>query len=101
MTEERAKALEEVMKGAFSITLNMNDTFAFACADAEDMSSDDFEIMVPLIAKYGQPALTAYASVKRDKDPIHCPCGHDSEPFQKAREEVRALKKSHEDFMTD
>jgi len=100
MDEQRAKAFEELLKGAFHVTLNMGDTFAFACADAEDFSADDFDLMVPIIAKYGQSALTAYAAVKREAEPITCPCGHDGPDYKAARAEIEALKKANEYFCT-
>jgi hypothetical protein len=89
---DKEKAIETILEGSFSFTLNMNDTFGFACADAEDMSVDDFEELIPIIAKYGHYALTAYVAVKRDAEPIHCSCGHDTKPFQDAREEIKAIK---------
>lgn len=101
MTPEREKAVEELLKGSLWIDLNMSDTFAFACADSERMSMDDFELMVPVIAKYGRDALTAYVAVKRNAEPIHCKCGHDGPDYKKARAEVEAIKAANEFFMVD
>lgn len=101
MTPEREKALEALLEGSFSVNLNMNDTFAFACGDSEEISVEDFDLMVPIIAKYGQSALTAYVAVKRDADPITCRCGHDGPDYKAARAEVEALKNADKDFMVD
>lgn len=101
MDEQRAKAFEELLKGAHWIDLNMNDTFAFACADSEKFNADDFTLMVPVIAKYGQSALTAYAAIRRNAEPIHCPCGHDGPDFKAAKEEILKIKAANEYFMMD
>lgn len=101
MTPEREKAFEELLKGSFWVDLNMNDTFAFACADSEKFNADDFDLMVPVIAKYGQSALTAYAAVRRGAEPITCPCGHDGPDYQAAKKEIEAIKAANEYFMMD
>ena len=67
--EEKLKALKVIIEGAFWFELNMNDTFAFACADSEEMCPLDFEKIIPVIAEYGHDALTAYAAFKRDAEP--------------------------------
>ncbi len=101
MTEERQKALEELVKASMEFTLNMSDTFAFATADCETMSEHDFEKMVPVIAKHGQHAFTAYVAVKRGIEPITCPCGHDGPPYQEAKKEVLALKEANKYFLSE
>lgn len=98
---DRLKALETVLNGAFYITLNMNDTFAFACADYEDMSVSDFDLMASVIAKYGQDALTAYVAVKRGQEPISCKCDHKNERYQAAKGEIQKIKEAKPDFMVD
>lgn len=97
--EDRLKAFEILLNGAFSISLNMNDTFAFACADVEEMSVSDFDLMVPVISKYGQDALTAYAAVKRNQEPISCKCDHKNERYQAAKVEIKKIKEAKPDFM--
>ena len=67
---EKARALDVVFEGSFGFSLNVNDMFSWATADAEEMSIDDFFLMVPVIAKYGRDALTAYVAVKRGAQPI-------------------------------
>lgn len=99
MNEEKVKALQTVLNGSFCFVLNMNDTFGFACAESEEMGVDDFELMVPIIAKYGHHALIAYAAVKKKVEPIHCKCGHDAEPYRQARVEVEELKAKNDYFM--
>lgn len=63
------ESLFEVIEGSFTITVNMNDTFYYACADSETLESDDLITILPLITKYGDAALTAYVAIKRGHDP--------------------------------
>jgi hypothetical protein len=100
--EQAAKAREVVVDGSYAFRLNMNDTFGFACADGEEMDDYDFELLMPIIAKYGRHALVAYVSVKRKAEPMHCPCGHDGHEYKSARAEIEALKRDFpENFMVD
>ena len=89
---DRLDAFEVLLAGAFSIILNMNDTFALATADAESFDTDDFEAMVPLLVQYGRHALTAYVAVKRGLEPLHCSCNHDGPEYRAARVVVEQLK---------
>ena len=92
--EEKARALEKLVRGSYSIHLNMGDTFAFATAEGEDLDAEDAEELCPLIAKYGYAALTAYAAVARSirggrrVDPITCRCNHKSPAYYAARKEI-------------
>lgn len=99
--DERTKAIDVLLDGCHSFQLNMNDTFAYACGDSEEMIVDDFEKMVPIIAKHGHHALTAYVAVKRKAEPISCKCHHDGQPYKDARKEIEALKAADEYFMMD
>jgi hypothetical protein len=64
MTE--LEVYKEIIKSSFNLSLNMNDTFDWACADSEDVDADDVVHIVPIAMKYGVDAtLLAYASVKR------------------------------------
>ena len=80
----------------------MNDTFAFACSDGENMDIDDFIKAIPVIEKYEKDAFTAYVSLKRSKragediHPIKCKCCHDGPGYHKARKELQALDLSYE-----
>lgn len=96
--DEVQRVLEVLMEDSFGIRLNMNDTFA-PMADYEDMPIDDLEPMLPLIAKYGSAALTAYAAVRRGKEPMRCKCNHRSEGYYAAKREIETIKASNKDFM--
>ncbi len=99
MTPEREKALEQLLKSTGYIMLCMNDTFAFATAEGEPMAPKDFELMVPIIARYGHNAFVAYAAVKNNVEPISCRCNHINEQYYAAKKEIEEIKKSNEYFM--
>jgi hypothetical protein len=98
---EKAKVLDLLIQGAYSIRLNVSDTFAFATADSEDMDTYDLEIMLPVILKYGHSAFTAYVAVKRAQEPIDCKCNHKQPAYQEAKKEIEALREEHEYFMSE
>lgn len=54
-----------VENAGYGIELNMNDIFGWGCADSEVLDGDDAIDLIPIIQKYGDTALIAYASVKR------------------------------------
>jgi hypothetical protein len=54
-----------VENAGYGLELNMNDIFAWGCADSETLDGNDAEELIPIIQKYGDTALIAYASVKR------------------------------------
>ena len=91
MSEEKnelKKAVKILIEGSHYFALNMNDTFAYACADVEEMVPEEFEKIIPIIAKYGHDALTAYAAYKRHTEPIHCKCCHDGPEYQEAKKAI-------------
>ena len=90
--QEELKAYKTLIEGSWEISLLMNDTFGFACADSESMSDMDVEPMIPIIAEYGRDALVAYAAVKRGQEPITCSCNHKNERYQAAKVKIEALK---------
>lgn len=63
------KKLEDLLYGAFEITMNLNDTFFYAAADADTISGDDLKDLMPIIEKYDYNAITAYFALKRGFDP--------------------------------
>lgn len=54
-----------VKNATYGLELNMNDVFGWGCADSEELSGIDAIDLIPIIQKYGEVALIAYASVKR------------------------------------
>lgn len=50
--------------------LNMNDTFGYSCADAEEVIVSEIPEVHRLWKKYGHHGLTAWSAIKRNVDPI-------------------------------
>ncbi len=98
-SEDRMRAMRTLVDASDTFVLNMNDTFGFATADVEEMDSEDFERMVPVIARHGRAALVAYAAVKRRAEPIDCKCNHRSDAYRAARKEIEAIKARNPYFM--
>jgi hypothetical protein len=97
-TPEELRACWVAVRGGHSVLLNMNDTFAFASADVEEISTDDILTAAPIFAKYGNDALTAYAAVRRGYEPIDCRCNHKNDNYKAAKLEIEELKKTEKYF---
>lgn len=50
--------------------VNMNDTFAWACADAEEFKLKDAGLLREIHDKFGWQGLTAWVSIIRNSTPI-------------------------------
>lgn len=74
---------------SFGIDIALNDTWYYACADSENIDSDDVPELIPYIEKYGYDAVLAYIAIKREHDP-QIP-DVISENFYKAKEELQIL----------
>jgi len=97
---EKLKAYAVLIDHCDSLALNMNDTFARACADSEDMASIDVPHMLPIIARHGSDALVAYVAVKCSIEPITYKCSQDGlKPYEEAKKEILALKESEKFFL--
>lgn len=96
---EKLQAYETLMKYCDSVSLNMNDTFAFASGDCEEMSEYDLQIMLPVILKYGADALVAYAAMARCQEPITCSCNHKNKNYYAAKKEIEAFIVANKYFM--
>lgn len=70
LTDDEIKVAQVLFENTFSYSLNMNDTFGYACADCGELADYDRIKLTPIIAKYGNDALNAFESVKRGYDPI-------------------------------
>jgi len=90
MLREETDLLKETLDYCFSLTVNLNDTFYYASADAEEIEPYDIKIMLPIMDKYGvRDTLVAYAAIKRQHDP-QIPRSLTKE-FYKAKEELLNL----------
>lgn len=92
------RAFSEIVDGADLLVLNMNDTFGFACADAEEMPTYDLKHVVPLYQQYGNDALTAYAAVKRGCDVMEDPRLR-TQGYYDAKAKLQVLKANIPFFM--
>lgn len=90
------RALGVALDGAHWLALNMNDTFAYATADAEYMPVEDLAPMLPVLAEYGHDALTAYAALRRGAEPIRRL--RERQGYLAARAEVETLRAADPDF---
>lgn len=50
--------------------VSMNDTFAYACADDEDVTVEELPLVADIWRDYGADGLTAWAAIRRDETPI-------------------------------
>src|ERR1700757_4776951 len=57
-----------------ALFLIMNDTFAFATSDAEEVPFENLIEVRALYDKFGSHGLTAWVAKKRNQQPIHCSC---------------------------
>ena len=103
MLREESDLLKETLDYCFSLTVNLNDTFYYASADAEEIETDDIEKMLPIMDKYGvRNTLVAYAAIKRQHDP-QIPRSLTKE-FYKAKEDLLKLidnKKIMSEYLFD
>ncbi len=58
---------------AFHVTLNMNDTFGWATADAEDIAVEDIPKLVDVYQKFGHAGVDAFAALQRGYDVMDHP----------------------------
>ena len=104
MTDDEKKELEELrwlncfLSKQFYVTLNMNDTFGWACADTEDMPVWDIKKFLPVFMKYKHDATNAYAAVKRGCDVMDHPKLRTPE-YYLAKAEIEQIKNSTKYYM--
>jgi len=100
--------LKEMIKSSFSIDINLNDTFYYACADSEEIDSEDFLDLLELSKKHGSyNTINAYCSLKREKMfneknliPINLKSKEEKEKFIKIKEEIE-LEMEGDDLFCD
>lgn len=89
---------EMILEGCHFVLLGMNDTFAWACADCEQVDVYDLPHLVPLFKQYGYDALNAYVAIKRGQDVLDHPKLRTQE-YWAAKEKIKVLKDNIEYFM--
>lgn len=66
MRDANLEGIEDFIRHhCFDVTVNMNDTFYWACSDAERISVFDLPEALRLLKKYGSPGLDAFVIAKR------------------------------------
>lgn len=68
--------------------LLMNDTFAYACSDGEDVDTDELPLVCDMYERFGYHGLIAFAAKKRGKSPIG---PHKTEKYKEAVEYLKTL----------
>lgn len=91
---EENKMLKDLIKNAFSIDFNMNDTWAYACADSQEIDGHAVFDLIPYIEKYGvHDSINALSSVfleVEDGEIIHPIKPVDTEEYRNARKDIIA-----------
>lgn len=82
-------AAEMSTDGDCKLALNMSDTFAFACADAEDFLYSEAPELVRIAKEEGWPGLNRWAAAKRGMRPIP-PVEEHMEEYDGALAEAKA-----------
>lgn len=75
----------------YGLNLNINDVFAWGCADSEEIESDDGIALIPFIQRYGYTAIIAYVSIKRQGTIPQGPVLKLYPEFYKVRDELQKL----------
>jgi len=63
-----SKVAEFLYKNAFTFTLNANDTFGWACADAVDVAITDLPKLLEMDEKFGNDGICAFMALIREED---------------------------------
>lgn len=70
MVEESALFLDIDEAKECTPQLNLNDTFGWACAEAEDLDPEDLAVVVDLWRRHGHDGVLVWAAVRRDDQVI-------------------------------
>lgn len=52
------------------VFVNLNDTFAYACSDAEEIPNDQLEEIVRIYKRWGDVGLICWTARQRNEDPV-------------------------------
>lgn len=63
-------ALAMIIGGAFTLDMNANDLFAYACSHSVTIDSSNVKWMIPIIQKYGSSGLDACVAYVANMEPI-------------------------------
>lgn len=86
--EEAKRVLKMISECCYkSVSLNMNDTFGWACAESEDCESFDWLVVTNLFEKYGNAGVYAWVAVKTEQEPLE---KLRTENYKLARKEIES-----------
>lgn len=89
IVKEHSEELIELVAGCFSIELNANDFYGYACSDSERLDPMDLEWALPIIRKYGYiDGTSAVMSIISQLMPIK---EYQTEGFNRAMKEIKEL----------
>ena len=88
-SKEREEALQILLKYSFSITLNANDFFGFAVADAVELDVADLKWALPFIVKYKDDGVNAVMSYVAQCKPLK---EYQTKEFKQALKEITKLE---------
>jgi len=59
-----------IREGEVHLSIDLNDIFAFNCADCEDVPVDEIPVVARLWCRHGFAGLVAWVSCRRDEEPL-------------------------------
>ena len=77
----------------FMPCVRLNDTFAYATADAERVTDDQLDLLIKMDRQFGQSGVVAWAAQVRGSEPLE---PYRTENYHAAREWLRAQEKCSE-----
>ena len=89
LTDQELRRVWNMLKECsyYSLPLNMNDTFGYACSESEDVDFPDMLAVTEIFEKYGVPGVNAWAAVKTDQDVI---IQRQNDKYKAAKKEIEA-----------
>jgi len=78
-----------LLEDCVGIVMNLNDTFYYASADAEEIYYEDLAQLEEVLDRYGYNAIVAYVALKRGHDPMVKRSLNDE--FYRAKKEIEEL----------
>ena len=64
------EAIKEILNGTFTLDMNANDFFYYACAQSVPIESHDVEWMIPIVMRFSASGLNACIAYVANREPI-------------------------------
>lgn len=81
-------SIAELLDNAFTIEMNANDFFGYACADSVRIDIVDLEWVIPIVEKYPNDGINAVMSFIREQFPLPT---YQTKNFKLALDEIRIM----------